>query len=119
MTYAPRVADSAPRVCEFLFSVRLIEGSTRSDFPQATTASRPAPSPDSTRPPAEEETGRASGYAVKPVQARVVFLIAHVLRAHTRLLTALRRDSPPKISEPRWSAIPQFARLATWRNLTY
>ena len=42
-----------PRVCEFLFSVRLIEGSTRSDFPQATTASRAAPSTDSTRPPAE------------------------------------------------------------------
>jgi hypothetical protein len=42
-----------PRVCEFLFSVRLIEGSTRSDFPQATTASRAAPSTDSARPPAE------------------------------------------------------------------
>ena len=58
-----------PRVCEFLFSVRLIEGSTRSDFPQAATTSRAAPSTDSTHPPAEEETDRASGYAVKPVQA--------------------------------------------------
>ncbi len=58
-----------PRVCEFLFSVRLIEGSTRSDFPQAATTSRAAPSTDSTHPPAEEETDRASDYVVKPVQA--------------------------------------------------
>src|SRR6266849_2154425 len=89
MTYAPRVADSAPRVCEFLFSVRLIEGSTRSDFPQATTASRAAPSTDSARPPAGGRNRTSIRLCGEARSSRVVFLIAHVLQAYTRLLTAL------------------------------